>query len=155
MEPTRYEWGSQKVFTIGYEQRSPEELMADLERKGIKVLLDARLRPNSRKSGFAKSAHKAACEERGITYIHDRDLGTPKEMLDRIKESGGYAESEVAAYREYLLNEKPEALERAVEQVSGNVTCILCYERDASNCHRRVIAEKAAQRLGGIEIEHL
>lgn len=155
VEPTHYRWGSQKVFTIGYEGRSAEELLGRLEEKKVQVLVDARLRPNSRKQGFAKSALKAACEERGIGYVHDVELGTPKDMLDRVKASGGYADSEVVAYREHLLNEKPEALDRAVEQAAGNTVCFLCYEHDPSDCHRRVIAEEVSKRLGGIKIKHL
>ena len=44
------------VFTIGYERRSPEELVRGLTDAGVTLLADVRELPLSRRPGFSKTA---------------------------------------------------------------------------------------------------
>lgn len=142
------------LYTIGYEGRSPEAFMDALRAAGVRTLLDARIRPQSRKPGFSKSALAKACEAAGLEYIHDRALGTPVEMMQRIKASGkGYTTQFREAFRKHLLKQT-EALGAACETASASPTCLLCYEADPADCHRAVVAEEMAKRAG-FKVQHL
>src|SRR6201997_418432 len=67
------------LFTIGYEQTPQKAVLDELERAGVKLLVDVRAVTSSRRPGFSKSQLAAGLDERGIAYVHLRGLGTPKE----------------------------------------------------------------------------
>src|SRR5438309_5471071 len=68
-----------KLFTIGYEQTPPTAVLDELEAAGVKLLVDVRAVASSRRPGFSKSQLAGGLDERGISYVHLRGLGTPKE----------------------------------------------------------------------------
>src|SRR3982750_5014282 len=68
-----------KLFTIGYEQTPPKAVLDELERTGVKLLVDVRAVASSRRPGFSKNQLAAGLDKRGIAYLHLRGLGTPKE----------------------------------------------------------------------------
>lgn len=138
------------VHTIGYEGRSAEEVFEILEANDVEALLDVRIYPNSRKPGLSKSALAEACEARGMTYLHDKKLGTPKELMEKEKETGEY---DWDAYVEFL-DQQDESLSAASELAGSERTCLLCYEADASECHRRFVADRISDRTG-TEVVHL
>jgi uncharacterized protein DUF488 len=45
---------SKKLFTIGYEQTPPKAVLDELERAGVKLLVDVRAVTSSRRPGFSK-----------------------------------------------------------------------------------------------------
>ncbi len=67
------------LFTIGYEQTPARAVFDELQRAGVRLLVDVRAVVSSRRPGFSKSQLAAELEERGISYLHLRGLGTPKE----------------------------------------------------------------------------
>ena len=72
---------SKKFFTIGYEQTPAKAVLDELEHAGVKLLVDVRAVVSSRRPGFSKNQLAAGLDERGISYLHLRGLGTPKEVL--------------------------------------------------------------------------
>src|SRR5512142_902011 len=68
-----------KFYTIGYEQTPAKAVLDELEHAGVKLLVDVRAVASSRRPGFSKSQLAAGLDERGISYLHLRGLGTPKE----------------------------------------------------------------------------
>jgi uncharacterized protein (DUF488 family) len=143
-----------KLFTIGYEQTPATSVLDELERAGVKLLVDVRAVAASRRAGFSKRQLAAGLEERGISYLHLRGLGTPKEGREAAR-SGHFD----ALHRIYAAHLKtPQAREEldelsALVKKSGPV-CILCYERDHAHCHRQWIAEIIEER-DGVGIENL
>src|SRR6201985_3473525 len=69
---------AKKLFTIGYEQTPAKSVLDELEAAGVKLLVDVRAVASSRRPGFSKSQLAAGLDERGISYLHLRGLGTPK-----------------------------------------------------------------------------
>lgn len=138
------------IFTIGYEGRSPDDLFRSLVAAGVTMLIDSRWRPQSRKAGFSKSALQRECARRGIEYRHERDLGTPPEIMRHFRETGDY---DWDAYQEFLRTKAT-----TVDSVAGVARrasiCLLCYELDAAQCHRRFVAQELASRLKGT-VRHL
>src|SRR5437016_13356626 len=68
-----------RLFTIGYDQTPAKAVLDELEHAGVKLLVDVRAVAASRRPGFSKKQLAAGLDERGISYLHLRGLGTPKE----------------------------------------------------------------------------
>jgi uncharacterized protein (DUF488 family) len=145
---------SDKLFTIGYEQTPPKAVLDELQQAGVKLLVDVRAVTSSRRPGFSKKQLAAALDERGIAYVHLAALGTPKE--GRLAARSGKIDVLQQIYSKHL--KKPEAKEQldelsALANKAGPV-CLLCYERDHSQCHRHWIAEIIEDR-NGVKVENL
>jgi uncharacterized protein (DUF488 family) len=145
---------AKKLFTIGYEQTPAKAVLDELEQAGVKLLVDVRAIASSRRPGFSKNQLAAGLEERGISYLHLRGLGTPKD--GRVAARSGKFVTLHKIYARHLKT--PQAREEldelsALVRKSGPV-CILCYERDHLHCHRRWIAEIIEAR-DGARVENL
>jgi uncharacterized protein (DUF488 family) len=145
---------AKKFFTIGYEQTPAKSVLDELEHAGVKLLVDVRAVAASRRPGFSKSQLAAGLDARGISYLHLRGLGTPKE--GRLAARSGKFEALHRIYAAHLKT--PQAREEldelsALAKKSGPI-CILCYERDHAHCHRRWIAEIIEDR-DGVKVENL
>jgi len=145
---------AKKLFTIGYEQTPAKAVLDELEEAGVKLLVDVRAVASSRRPGFSKNQLAAGLDERGISYLHLRGLGTPKDGREAAR--GGKFELLHKIYDKHLNT--PQAKEEldelsALVKKSGPV-CILCYERDHLHCHRQWIAEIVEER-DGVRIENL
>jgi uncharacterized protein (DUF488 family) len=145
---------AKKFFTIGYEQTPSKAVLDELEGAGVKLLVDVRAVAASRRPGFSKSQLAAGLDERGISYLHLRGLGTPKEGREAAR--GGKFTLLHKIYAAHLKT--PQAREEldelsALVKKSGLV-CILCYERDHAHCHRQWIAEIIEER-DGVKVENL
>ena len=91
-----------KVFTIGYEDKTPDSLIECLREAGVQRVVDVRELPLSRRYGFSKSALAAALARAGIRYEHMRELGNPK--LYRNQYKAGDVEGGSRAFRSHLHN---------------------------------------------------
>ena len=140
------------IFTIGYEQATQAAVVAALRSAGVEVLADIRYLPLSRRPGFSKSALKAAVEEAGIAYRHFKQLGTPAEGRAAARR-GDHAEL-ARVYAGQL--ELPEALAQMAELRALAVdkrVCLLCYERDAAECHRSLLFDALFADFRRVDLE--
>jgi uncharacterized protein (DUF488 family) len=136
------------LFTIGYEQSTPDAVLGELKRAKVRLLVDTRAVAASRKPGFSKRQLAAALDEKGIAYLHLQKLGTPTEGRNAAR-SGDFDK----LWRIYAKHLKtPEAVEAMDELVGliekGKPICLLCFERDPGHCHRSRIAEIVHERTG-------
>jgi len=143
-----------KLFTIGYEQTPPKAVLDELESAGVKLLVDVRAVTSSRRPGFSKNQLAAGLDARGISYLHLKALGTPKE--GRLAARSGKYDELHKIYAAHL--NRPDAKEELDElatlvKKSGPV-CLLCYERDHQHCHRQWIAEIIEKR-DEVKVENL
>lgn len=139
------------IFTIGYQQATQPALLAALAEARVELLADIRARPLSRKPGFSKTALKGAVEEAGMEYRHFRHVGTPPE--GRAAALKGDRETLARVYAGQL--QLPEALAAMAELRQGALqkrTCLLCYCRDETKCHRSLLIAAA---FDDFAIEHL
>jgi len=142
------------LFTIGYEQTPATAVLDELQRAGVKLLVDVRAIAASRRPGFSKTQLAAGLDARGLAYVHLRGLGTPKD--GRLAARAGDVKTLTKVYTAHLKT--PQAREEMDElatlvRTAGPV-CLLCYERDHTNCHRRFIAEIIEEREG-VSIDNL
>jgi uncharacterized protein (DUF488 family) len=145
--------GSPSLFTIGYEGRTPGDLIARLREAAVDRVVDVRELPLSRRAGFSKASLAAALDRAGIRYDHIRALGNPKPLRDRYKSgdvAGGARE-----YRAHLHNGSYAALVDLADAVGDEQICLLCVEEAHDRCHRAVIAGAVAERLPRVAIVHL
>src|SRR5688572_14969696 len=76
---------SHPIYTIGYAGAEPSAFLRTLQAAGVKLVLDIRAQPVSRKKGFSKNQLAALLASAGIAYRHLRGLGTPKAGRDAAK----------------------------------------------------------------------
>ncbi|RKK04676.1 DUF488 family protein [Pseudoroseomonas wenyumeiae] len=141
------------LATIGYEGAALEEFIATLREAGIQRLLDVRELPLSRRKGFSKTAIAVALSNAGIEYVHLRGLGDPKPGREAAR-SG-----EMALFRKIFGNHMrtPKAkadLALAAHLVTEGSTCLMCYEREHTDCHRSIVAD-AISDIVPVKIRHL
>lgn len=143
-----------QLFTIGYEGKDLATFLDCLEENAIDCLVDVREIAFSRKKGFSKTALATALEDRGIQYVHTKELGSPTPLRKALKANGDYG----TFFRgmEEHLGTQPDSIERVYNRVTEMKCCLMCYEKLAAMCHRKVVAKKIKERDGnGMEVKHL
>ncbi len=127
------------IFTIGYEGTDIERFVRTLVYAGVDVLADVRAVSVSRKKGFSKNALRGHLEAAGIRYVHFADLGDPKPGREAAK-AGRYDEFR-SIYGKHLSGDGAQvALRELAAVASESPTCLMCFERDPSTCHRSIVA---------------
>ncbi|MEX0591025.1 MAG: DUF488 domain-containing protein [Xanthobacteraceae bacterium] len=142
------------LFTIGYEKAAQTDVLNALKQARVALLVDTRAVAASRRAGFSKRQLAAGLDEAGIAYLHLQKLGTPAE--GRAAARSGDLETLWRIYDKHIKTpdartqlDELEALVRSSRRV-----CLLCYERNPDECHRKRIAELIHERTGR-KIEHL
>jgi uncharacterized protein (DUF488 family) len=141
------------VSTIGYERAGVNDFIATLRMADVQYLIDVRERPLSRRKGFSKSSLAMAITEAGMEYIHMRGLGDPKEGRDAAK--AGNFDRFVSIFQEHMTSDAYLTdFERLTPYAETGAACLMCYERDSRECHRRLLADELSDILG-VKIRHL
>ncbi len=141
------------LSTIGYEGKTLEEFLGELEAAGVERLIDVRAVAASRRPGFSKNALAAALKERGIDYLHLRALGTPAAGREAARK-GRIAEMHRIFEEQLETAEAELALEQANSAASERHSVLLCFEKEAACCHRAIVAERLTQR-GGYRVNNI
>lgn len=139
-----------RLLTIGYEGASIPDFIGTLTALRVTTLLDIRELPISRRKGFAKTALSEHLSRAGIAYRHERDLGSPRDIRNRLREDGSY-ERFFRDFDRYLATQG-DLLASLADEITGTVA-LLCYERDHHECHRKSVAA-ALEKLTGLTPKH-
>lgn len=141
------------MLTIGYEGLDISTFIDVLCDHGVEVLIDVRELPLSRKRGFSKTALQRALQEAGIRYVHERELGAPRQIRHRLRKTGDW-ETYVTAFTAHLQT-KEGALRRVARLATSHRVALMCFERDHTKCHRSLVAERLVD-LGWVDrVNHL
>jgi len=142
---------SKKVWTIGYEGRAIGQFLRVLRDSGIEQVIDVRQRPLSRKSGYSKMSLSHYLGKAAILYRHIPELGTPPALRIALKK-GGTLKSLLDGYSRHL--DKNEGAYRILTSlIRAKTSAILCFEKDYTQCHRQVLAERLEK--DGFRLMHL
>lgn len=135
------------IYTIGYGGRKPPEFSSLLKERGIRAVVDVRLRPDRSSMGVytkAKDTGKgieALLASAGIAYFSFVELGNIFRDMDDWPR--GY---------QRLMDQAGDLLTERLEQVPTPF-CLMCAEKRADQCHRKLIADYLAKK--GHRVEHI
>lgn len=146
------------LFTVGHGARPLEELLETLGEADVRVLVDVRRFPGSRRHPhFAREALERSLPRAGIAYEWQGDiLGGRRKALPL--ERSRHPAWRVDAFRAYAehMDTPPfrAALERLEERArAGERLAVMCSETLWWRCHRRLIADALVAQ--GFEVIHL
>ncbi|WP_254189085.1 DUF488 domain-containing protein [Nocardia noduli] len=141
------------LVSIGYEGKTVGDLVAELVEQEVRVLVDVRLTPLSRKPGLSKTKLSEALAAVGIDYVHHRALGNPKSNREGFR--AGEPESR-ARYREVLDSAAAtDALAHVSELLDGGVVALLCFEHDHAECHRDIVVHRLLEVRPNAAVVHV
>jgi len=135
------------IYTIGYGGRAPEEFMDLLKAKGVRAVVDVRLRPDRSAMGiYAKAKDPSKGIERllagaDIHYFSFVELGNLFHELPDWHER-----------YQRLLDLAGDLLVERLGQVREPF-CLMCAEKKPGDCHRKLITDFLAAR--GHKVEHI
>ena len=132
-----------ELFTVGYEGRQIETFINDLRIHGIALVIDVREIPISRKPGFSKSSLRANLISANIDYVHIKPLGSPTPIRHKLRADSDH-EAFVESFTAYLLTQDI-FIREALEFAKNGRSCLLCFERQAENCHRSIVAQRISE----------
>jgi uncharacterized protein (DUF488 family) len=135
------------LFTIGYEATTVGRVISELIGAGVETLIDVRAIPQSRKPGFSRRQLEAELAERGLRYTLLRGLGTP--ATGRVAARRGDTATMRAIFADHMRSDPAQAdLAHAVVITRDSPSCLLCFERDHTNCHRAIVADLIGDATG-------
>lgn len=140
-----------KLYTIGYGNRSPEQLFDLVKTRGCSYLIDVRSIPySSYHKAFNKEAIATSSEDYGLKYLYLGEQLGGKPSSDDLDEMGRADYVQMAEKTAFL-----EALERLHEaENQGLSVALMCAELRPETCHRtKLIGEALARR--GITLYHI
>jgi len=144
-----------RIFTIGFTKRSAADFFETLRRAGIKRLLDVRLNNSSQLAGFTKASDlpfflKEICD---AEYQHEPLLAPTQELLDAYKKAKGSWDDYERKFLQLMAERKiDETIDKGLFDAP---TALLCSERTAEHCHRRLVVEYLREKWGDISVVHL
>jgi len=133
------------LLTIGYQDATQPQVITRLTAAGVAVVADVRAVAASRRAGFSKTVLRESLAEAGVDYRHFRALGTPKPGRDAARK-GRTDEMRAIFARQLATPEAQDQLAELETLARARPTAILCFCGAAAGCHRRVIAERLAER---------
>ena len=139
-----------KLATIGYEGLSVTNFFDILLGNQVKMLIDVRELPLSRKPGFSKGALGKQALNYGLRYVHLGGLGCPREIRHEYRDDGDWKKY-TKRFLAYLHTQDRE-IENLLGLISSESACLLCFEADPQRCHRCYVA-KAVARIASMNLE--
>jgi uncharacterized protein (DUF488 family) len=117
----------------------------------VRLVVDVRLTPMSRKRGLSKHGLAQTLNEAGIDYLHLPQLGNPRDNRD------AYPRGDPKALDRYraLLRSEAATLDELDVRSRAQAIALLCVERDPARCHRMLVAEALVARDPDLTVEQL
>ncbi|MCA2627199.1 MAG: DUF488 family protein [Microcystis sp.] len=142
------------LFTIGFTQKTAQKFFDDLQKAGVKRVIDTRLNNVSQLAGFSKKADLEYFLKviGGIDYVHVLDLAPTQDILDEYKKKKVDWTIYEQKFRQLISSRR---IETKVSPDVINNACLLCSEAKPHNCHRRLVAEYLKEKWGNVNICHL
>ena len=144
------------LFTIGYEGISLEDYLNRLIENDVKVLVDVRSNPVSRKFGFSDKSLRLYCGKVGVEYIHIPEVGIRSEYRKNLNIQSDYNKL-FKKYREVDLKQT-ESYQQEILNLLKNKRriALTCFELDTLKCHRTYLAESIIRlSQGKFELKHI
>jgi len=119
-----------QIWTVGHSTRTIDEFVAALESHGIKLLVDVRSLPGSKRyPQFNKEALSASLHKAGIRYEHFLELGGRRKAPSNSRNIA-WRNASFRGYADYMETEEfQKGIERLVDLAKEvGSTAIMCAE---------------------------
>jgi uncharacterized protein (DUF488 family) len=146
--------GAPTMFTIGHSTRPQAEFEDLLAQAGVRLLVDVRSVPRSRRNPqFEGDALARSLPAAGIAYRHAARLGGFRRPRPDSPNTG-WEHRSFRGYADYMATaEFRAALDEVQREGRERPACVMCAETQWWRCHRRLIAD--ALVVGGWRVVHL
>jgi uncharacterized protein (DUF488 family) len=144
-----------RLWTIGHSTRKIDMFISLLEENGIKLVVDVRSLPGSKRyPQFNKEALADALGQHGIRYEHFADLGGRRKPKQDSRNTA-WRNASFRGYADYMETEEfRKGFERLVDLTSeAGPAAIMCAEAVWWRCHRALVSDYLKAR--SIEVIHI
>ena len=127
--------GQADFFTLGYEGRKTDELLASLAEAGVRTLVDIRFTPLSMyRPELSKVNFQRRIESAGMSYLHCPECGVPKDIRAKAIAAG----SREAIWDWYDANVVNRLFVYNLHWFLNleHPVAMMCVECDPEECHR-------------------
>lgn len=145
--------GKGTLVSIGYEGKSVADLVIQLLQQEVRVLVDVRLTPLSRKPRLSKTKLSEALAAVGIRYVHYRALGNPSD--NRAGFRAGEPESLARYWKVLNSDAATDALAHVCELLDDGAVALLCFEHNHAECHRGFVASRLLEARPNASVVHM
>lgn len=130
------------IYTIGHSTHSFEKFLAMLTAYQIKVLVDIRSLPGSKKfPQFDKENLQQLLQQNGIDYIHLIGLGG-RRKINKDSKNNRWKNDSFRAYADYM---ETNLFKNAIEELEAialqKSTAYMCAEAIYWRCHRSMVSD--------------
>src|SRR4051794_27654756 len=144
-----------RIWTIGHSTRAIDEFISLLEENEMKLLVDVRAWPGSKRyPQFNKDALAESLTAHAIRYEHFPELGGKRKSKADSRNTA-WRNASFRGYADYMETEQfQKAIERLLGVAAGaGPTAIMCAEAVWWRCHRSLVADYLKVR--GVEVLHI
>jgi len=144
-----------RIWSIGHSTRRIDEFISLLKENQIKLLVDVRTFPGSKRyPHFNREALAKSLNAHGIRYEHFPELGGKRKSRPDSRNTA-WRNASFRGYADYMETERfQKGIERLLEIASeAGATAIMCAEAVWWRCHRSLIADYLKAR--GVEVLHI
>ena len=144
-----------RIWTIGHSTRAIDEFISLLEENEIKLLVDVRAWPRSKRyPQFNKDALAESRNAQGIYYEHFPELGGKRKSKPDSRNTA-WRNASFRGYADYMETEQfQKGIERLLDVAAeAGPTAIMCAEAVWWRCHRSLISDFLKSR--GMEVLHI
>jgi uncharacterized protein (DUF488 family) len=141
-----------RIWTIGHSTRTIEEFISLLKENDVKLLVDVRAWPSSKRyPQFNKDALAESLNAHGIAYEHFPELGGKRKTKPDSRNTA-WRNASFRGYADYMETEQfQKGIERLLDAAAeAGSTAIMCAEAVWWRCHRSLIADYLKAR--GVEV---
>jgi uncharacterized protein (DUF488 family) len=144
-----------RIWTIGHSTRMIDDFISLLSANGIKLLIDVRSLPGSKRyPQFNKETLADSLGKAEIRYEHFPELGGRRKPRPDSK-NAAWRNASFRAYADYMETEEfHKGMERLLDLAAdAGSTAIMCAEAVWWRCHRTLISDYLKAR--GIGVMHI
>jgi len=131
------------VYTIGHSTRTLADLIVALQAHDIKLLIDIRAFPMSRRlPHFNRESLEKALPEAGIEYRWEPRLGGRRKKIRDDSPNVALRNDSFRNYADYMLTDEfKAAIQDLISLSEARNAAIMCAERVYFQCHRMLVSD--------------
>lgn len=141
------------VYTAGYQGMSVDSFFNHLLKQGIRLIIDVRANPVSRRYGFSKRQFSKIAKKLGVGYRHIPNVGVPSKYRGDLTDYDSYQRL-LNKYEREILPKLEDEIHEVGYLMQQTAAVLVCVEKDVRCCHRSRLAEAVSLRTA-LEVAHL